>query len=297
MKNILLSFFAFILVSCSTSTTNPVDYGSNSKVGKYIKTNDIKLYYEIYGEGEPLLLLHGNGGSIENFIFQIPEFSKYFKVIAVDSRAQGRTSDSDKEISYALMASDMSELLDKLNIGKVNVVGWSDGGNIGLELAYSHPEKVMKLVTFGANYSNENFMVADDSIDMNADDPLIVQTIAIRKQKALTASKRLTPIPEKTPSIQKKLNDLMEKYPTFTTEQLKQIKVPTLIIIGDHDLINPKHTISLFENLPHSQLFVVPGASHAVPREQPDLINSEVIKFLNTPYRDIDPYYFFKIPR
>src|SRR5512137_1463851 len=138
MKNLSFLLALFILVSCNSQTKNQIDYGSNPAAGKYVSVNDIKVYYEVYGEGEPLLLLHGNGGSIENFTYQIPELSRHFKVIAVDSRAQGRTSDSDQEISYALMASDMSELIDKLNLGKVNVVGWSDGGNIGLELAFAH---------------------------------------------------------------------------------------------------------------------------------------------------------------
>jgi pimeloyl-ACP methyl ester carboxylesterase len=172
MKNLIFLLSVIIWGSCNTQTKNQIDYGSNPAAGKYVDVNDIKVYYEVYGEGEPLLLLHGNGGSIENFTYQIPELSKHFKVIAVDSRAQGRTSDSDQEISYALMASDMSELIDKLNLGKVNVVGWSDGGNIGLELAYAHPDKVLKVITVGANYSNENFLAAPDSITMDANDPL-----------------------------------------------------------------------------------------------------------------------------
>lgn len=149
MKHIIAVLFAIILVSCNNQKEDKIDYGSNQAVGKYADVNDIKIYYETYGEGEPLLLLHGNGGSIEGFINQIPELSKHFKVIAVDSRAQGRTTDSDQEITYALMASDMATLIDKLNLGKVNVVGWSDGGIIGLELAYAYPEKVLKVVTFG----------------------------------------------------------------------------------------------------------------------------------------------------
>ena len=167
MKHTIVFLFILILVSCNTPKENQIDFGSNPAAGKYIDVNDIKVYYEIYGEGEPLLLLHGNSGSIENFIYQIPELSKHFKVIAVDSRAQGRTSDSDQEITYALMASDMSELIDKLNLGKVNVVGWSDGGNIGLELAFAHPEKVLKVVAFGANYTYENWMAPPDSVVMD----------------------------------------------------------------------------------------------------------------------------------
>lgn len=293
MKNLVTVFLVLILVSCNSQTKNQVDYGSNPEAGNYVDVNDIKVYYEIYGEGEPLLLLHGNGGSIENFIYQIPELSKHFKVITIDSRAQGRSSDSDQEISYALMASDMSEFIDKLNLGKVNVVGGSDGGNVGLELAYAHPEKVLKVVTLGANYSNENFLAHPDNITMDPNDPLIVQTSTLR-QRYSTAAERLSPNKERLPIIKKKLEVLWEKYPNFTLDQLKTINVPFMIVVGDHDLINIDHTILLFKNLPKAQLFVVPGASHLVYAEYPELINNEISRFLKTPYRDIDGYYFLK---
>ena len=293
MKHSIVTLFVMILVSCNTLKENKIDFGSNPAVGKYVDVNDIKVYYEIYGEGEPLLLLHGNSGSIENFIYQIPELSKHFKVIAVDSRAQGRTSDSDQEITYALMASDMSELIDRLNLGRVNVVGWSDGGNIGLELAFAHPEKVLKVVTFGANYTYENWMSPPDSVVMDPSDPLIIKTSDMMK-KYSTAIERLSPDKQRIPIIKKKLEDLMGKNPNFTLDQLKTINVPFLIVVGDHDVISLDQTISLFTNLPKAQLFIVPHASHIVPAENPDLINSELIRFLKTPYTDIDRYYFFK---
>lgn len=281
------------MFSCNSPKENKIDYGSNSAVGKYAEVNGIKVYYEIYGEGEPLLLLHGNGGSIESFIYQIPELAKHFKVIAVDSRAQGRTTDADQEISYALMASDMAGLIDKLNLGKVNVVGWSDGGNIGLEMAYAYPEKVLKVVACGANYTHENFIAPPDSAVMDKDDPLVKKTSELLK-RSTTSIQRLSPDTLRIPLIKKKLGDLMEKYPNFTPAQLKTIKVPFLIIAGDHDLINLNHTISLFTSLPKAELFIVPHATHVVLIENPELINSEVIRFLKTPYTDIDRYYFAK---
>jgi pimeloyl-ACP methyl ester carboxylesterase len=294
MKHTIFLLSLMILVSCNTQKENKPDYGSNPAAGNYVDVNNIRVYYETYGEGEPLLLLHGNSGSISNFMYQIPELSKQFKVIAVDSRAQGRSTDSDQEITYALMASDMSELIDKLYLGKVNVVGWSDGGNIGLELAYAHPEKVLKVVTIGANYSNENWMAPPDSVVMDADDPLILKATEMMKRFA-NEMEKLSPDPTKLPVIKKKLEDLMVNNPKFTPEQLRTIKVPFLIISGDHDIITLEHTISLYNNLPEAELFIVPHASHLVPYENPELVNSEIIKFLKTPYRNIDRYYFFKL--
>ena len=296
MKKFSLILFFAALVIFNISAQSKIEDGSNPKAGKYINICDIKIYYESYGEGEPLLLLHGNSGSIENFIYQIPELSKYFKVIAIDSRAQGRSTDSEKEITYALMASDMAELIDKLNLGKVNVVGWSDGGNIGLELAFSYPEKVIKVVTFGANYTHENYLAPPDSVIMLPDDPLIIRSSAMIK-RYFTSFDRLSPDTTRKVKIQKKLVELMEKYPNFTPDQLHTINIPFLIVVGDHDLININQTVALFNNLPKAQLFVVPGASHLVPVEYSELINTTVIKFLKTPYRDIDRYYFIKIPK
>lgn len=293
MKNLVILICFLVLASCNTKTEIQIEYGSNSAVGKYMDVNDIKIYYEVYGEGEPILLLHGNSGSIENFIYNIPELSKHFKVIAIDSRAQGRSYDSDKEITYALMASDMSEFIDKLNLGKVNVVGWSDGGNIGLELAFAHPEKLLKVVAFGANYTHENLMAPADSVTIAADDPLWERT-SIIMNKYKTTFDRLSPNKEKIPGIRKKLEDLTANYPNFTIDQLKTIKVPFLIVAGDHDIINLDQTIAMYTNLPQAQLLIVPGASHCIPVEFPDLANSEIIKFLKVPYRDIDRYYFLK---
>jgi pimeloyl-ACP methyl ester carboxylesterase len=287
MKNLFFLLPALILVSCNTPTKNQVDYGSNPLMGKYVELNDIKVYYEIYGEGDPVLLLHGNSGSIKTMVYQIPELSKHFKVIAVDSRAQGKSTDSNKEITYTLMASDMNELIDKLKLGSVNVVGWSDGGNIGLELAFAHPEKVKKLVTFGANFTYQNFMAAPDSVAMDPNDSLIIKTAGLLKIYKEGYDK----IPA---DIKKKLSNLTEKYPNFTKEQLKQIKVPTLVVAGDHDIINLDQTIAIFTSLPHSQLFIVPGTTHLELIEKSKLVNSVVINFLNSSYRDIDNYYWLK---
>jgi pimeloyl-ACP methyl ester carboxylesterase len=276
------------LLSVSIPAECQTSYGSNKKVGKYIEVNDIKVYYEVYGAGDPLLLLHGNSGSIANFVYQIPALSRHFKVVAVDSRGQGQSTDSQKEITYALMASDMSELIDKLNLGSVHVVGWSDGGNIGLELALAHRAKVKKLVAIGANYTHENWMAPPDSVVMEANDPRMTKAIALMKEYK-KGMDRLSPV------VKKKLNDLMENHPNLIKDQLKTITTPTLIVVGDRDAINMDQTVALFTCLPHSQLFIVPGATHLVPIERSELVNSEMIRFLSRPFRDLDRYYWLSV--
>jgi pimeloyl-ACP methyl ester carboxylesterase len=293
MKNLLLFLSIFNLSSSKAQTKNQIIYGSNPAAGKYIEANDIKVYYETYGEGEPLILLHGGGGSIENFAYQIPELSKYFKVIAIDSRAQGRTSDSKQEITYSLMASDVFALIDKLQIGSVYVLGWSDGGNTGLELAFAHPDKVKKLITSGANYNHGVGSVSDDSVIMDQDNPILVKMKPFIQGFSKNPEK-LSPDPGKLPEIKKKIENLWSNFPNFTIDQLKTIKAPTLIISGDHDLESIEQTVTIYRSLPNSQLLIVPGASHLVLMEQSDLLNNLIVKFLQTPFRKINNMYFFK---
>ena len=130
----------------------PLPYGSNKAAGKYCQLKGVNLYYETYGTGEPLLLLHGNGESIHSFSRQIEDLAEHYHVIAVDTRAQGKSVDTlTARLTYELFADDMKALLDSLRLPKANVLGWSDGGNTGLLMALRYPTYVHKLVTMGAN--------------------------------------------------------------------------------------------------------------------------------------------------
>ncbi len=114
-----------------------VSYGHNKAAGKYYDIRGFKMYAEIYGQGKPLLIIHGNGGSINNFIYQIPYFAKKYKVIIADSRAQGKSADSGDSLSYEMMADDYAALLDVMKIDSAYVIGWSDGGINALYLLFA----------------------------------------------------------------------------------------------------------------------------------------------------------------
>jgi len=158
-RSISLLFIILVVITQESTLAQPADplgfdtiiYGSNPEAGNYLTIRGIKMYYESYGTGEPLLMIHGNGGSINSFMNQIPYFSKNYKVIAADSRAQGKSVDTNDSLSFEMMADDFSALLDVLGIDSCNVLGWSDGGINGLLLAIRHPEKVKRLVVTGAN--------------------------------------------------------------------------------------------------------------------------------------------------
>jgi pimeloyl-ACP methyl ester carboxylesterase len=152
MKKILLSFF----ILCSAiqfchSQQSDIPYGNDPLTGKYYSIRGFEMYCEVYGEGRPLLMIHGNGGSPAAFKKNIPYFSKKYKVIVADSRAQGKSEDSGDSLSFEMMSDDFAALLDILHIRKTYVIGWSDGGINVLLLAMRHPDKVIKLASTGAN--------------------------------------------------------------------------------------------------------------------------------------------------
>jgi pimeloyl-ACP methyl ester carboxylesterase len=290
-------FIAFVLILICSTTIAQIPYGSNTKVGKRIKVDDITMYYETYGQGEPLILLHGGYGSMDGFVTMIPALSKKYKVIAVDSRSQGRTTDSDvKELSYAQMARDVNMFMDLLHIKKARLVGWSDGGDITLELAVAHPEKIEKAVVLGTNFLGEKYGVvvdADTSLKMDPKDPMIANTKA---KLALYRStyERVAPNKANIEKSKKKVEENALNNPNITIAQLNNIQVPIMVMVGDHDMFKIEHTVTLFKNLPKASLFVVPDATHLSPWEQPALVNSEILRYLSQPYRKIDALYWAK---
>jgi pimeloyl-ACP methyl ester carboxylesterase len=234
------------------------NYGFNKQVGKYYETNGVKLYYEIYGEGKPLLLLHGNGQSIEAFIKQIPFFKTKYKVIIPDCRGRGKSTDNDSELTYDIQALDMNNLLDYLKIDSANIIGWSDGGIIGLLMAKDYPKKVKKLIASGANVHQDTLAYFTKDYER------------FKTQLEDTSFK----------GIDRKLINLMYRYPSVPFEDLGKIKCPTLIVAGDNDEIRIGHTIKIFESIKNAQLFIVPKTSHYVLSDNYNVFNEAALKFL-----------------
>lgn len=247
-------------------------YGRDSVVGKYVDTRGFKMYYETYGNGEPLLIIHGNGGSINNFVYQIPFFAQNYKVIVADSRAQGKSADNGDSISYEMMTDDLNALLDSLHLDSCYVIGWSDGGIEGLLMAIRHPGKVKKLAVTGANLSP----------DSSAVDPYVYQEV-LNYNHELEAM--ATTGENKT---QKKLMHLLSYEPHIPVSDLWKIKCPVLVIGGDHDVIRTKHTLLIADNIPESYLWILPNSGHSTPVYYRDEFNRTVSDFFAKPYRKID---------
>jgi pimeloyl-ACP methyl ester carboxylesterase len=258
-------------------------YGRNAAVGKYAELRGIKMYYEVYGKGEPMLIIHGNGGSINNFVYQIPYFAKNYQVILADSRAQGKTIDHGDSLSYEMISDDLNALLDHLKIKNANVIGWSDGGIEGLLLAINHPDKVKKLAVTGANLSP----------DTSAVDPFVYKMIMAVNIKGADSLKRMkSPTPEMKNQL--KLVHLLSFEPHIKLEALKKITCPTLVIGGDHDVIVTKHTLAIAEAIPRSYLWILPNSGHSTPIIYKDMFNQVVGDFFTKPYRKIENYGRFK---
>jgi pimeloyl-ACP methyl ester carboxylesterase len=262
-----------LLVPFSASAQTETNYGSNDAVGKTVSVNDVEIYYEVYGEGQPVLVLHGGGDSIAAMSYQIDALVDQFQVIAVDTRAHGKSTDvADVPLTYERFASDMVGLLDALEIDSVYVVGFSDGANTGLAMAFLYPERVEKVVAIGANYSADNTAVYDEVLEI--------------VNGALAS--------EDLPDATRKLMTLWSTEPNFTIEQLNSIAIPVLVIAADHDVIREEHTVKLFQSIPQASLFIVPGATHLAPMEKPDLINGVILDFLTTPYEAPNRFSLFE---
>lgn len=235
--------------------------------GRYAEINGVQIYYKTYGSGRPVLVLHGGAGFIEEMHYQIRALSANRFVIAPDSRAQGRSTDSDMPLSYALMADDMLKLLDSLSIDRVDVVGWSDGGIIGLDLAIHHPERVGRLVTIGANY--------------DVDGLLYKRTFNGEIPRTPGFYWRNAPDPAHWPVLYLKILTMQQTQPHYSIDDLGKITAPTLIMAGEFDIVKREHTDQLAKAISGAQEDIIEGGTHAMPLEKPELVNSHILGFLD----------------
>jgi pimeloyl-ACP methyl ester carboxylesterase len=245
-----------------TSFVKQNTYGNNDSTGKYTVANGVPIYYEEYGSGEPLLLLHGNSESIIGFNKQIPELSKYFRVIAIDTRGQGKSKEDGKKYSYDLFAEDMNALLDCLRLDSVNVLGWSDGGNTGLIMAMKYPAKVKRLAVMGANVF----------IDKTVVDKWVFKELneQLKEFKSDTTYKSVN---------RKRLITMLLTEPNHRFAELLQIRCPVLVMAGEKDVIKEGHTKAIAAGISKSELVIFPGGTHEMPRENPTVFNKTVLDF------------------
>ncbi|MFY1045877.1 alpha/beta fold hydrolase [Chryseobacterium sp. GP-SGM7] len=249
-------------VSKYVEESNKEIYGKNNQVGKFLNLKDAHLYYEVYGEGEPLFLLHGNSGSIKDFYQQIPVLAKQYKVIVMDTRAQGKSTDTTKkDFNYKIFADDVKALANYLGLQKISIAGWSDGGNTGLEFAIKYPESLNKLITIGANAFPEG-------VDQN-----LIDNFTIKYKVSQLQNK-----PENFNET--RLLKLMLKEPKITEKQLNKIQNKVLVIAGEKDVITREHTEFMAKQMPNSELKIYKDATHMIPFENAEQLNQDILDFL-----------------
>ncbi len=267
-----LILFIFFAACKQKITQETIVYGNNQAAGKFYNIRGFKMYAEIYGEGQPLLFIHGNGGSIAAFTNNIPYFSKKYKVIIADSRSQGKSADTGDSLTYEMMADDYAALLSEMKIDSANVIGWSDGGINGLLLAIRHPEKVKKLAVTGANLQPDSNAVFQEVWDIVEPEYQKLKKKTVRSAEEKNGWKLL---------------QLLHDQPHIPTSELGKIACPVLVIGGDHDVIKEDHTMQIYHSIPKAYLWILPNSGHSTPVVYKDIFNTTVDDFFSNPYRVI----------
>jgi pimeloyl-ACP methyl ester carboxylesterase len=232
----------------------------------------VRLYFETYGSGEPLLLVHGGFSTIETMHNQITEFAGQRMVIAPDSRAHGRSSPIEGPLHYADMADDMVALLDHLGIESADVFGWSDGGVIALDMAMRYPDRVRRIALFGSNYHHQGLISEeDDPIDEGPDAEELAPMRMLYESVA--------PEPDRWPVFFEKTIRMWRTEPNYTEADLASVAAPTLVMAGEHDMIKPDHLRSLAAAIPAAKLEILPGDDHFAPMQKPEKVNALLSEF------------------
>ena len=247
------------------------DYGT----GETAEINGIDIYYEVYGQGQgdPVILLHSGLGNGDYFVNQIPPLAEQHEVVVMDSRGHGRSSFDDTPISYEVMASDVLALMDHLGIDKASIVGWSDGGIIGLELAIHHPDRLNKVVAYGANFDPTRVRL---DINENAYWNAFVERDAQDYQV-------LSPHPERWEEFLENITHMWATEPNYTEEQLGSITTPILILDGaTEEAIDLNQTKLMALLIPGAELVIIPDTGHFAMMEKPDEFNRIVLDFLGS---------------
>jgi pimeloyl-ACP methyl ester carboxylesterase len=273
----LLLFLALFLNSVSAqdtcSTTLP--YGNNPKTGAFAKVNGISMYYEVYGPSSapPLLLIHGNGGSVRSMRCQIEHFKDKYSVIIADSRYHGRSDNGDKPLTYELMADDYASLLRYLKLDSVSVIGQSDGAIITLLMAMKHPGSIKKGIAMAPN--------------LRPDSTALYGYIVRSGKQVLDSLNRLVASGHKEFALLRKLvhYKLMDEHPNIPTIALSRIQVPILLMSADGDAITLEHILEMYRALPKANLLVMPATTHGMLRQEYRLFNQMCQRFLETPFK------------
>ena len=231
-------------------SNNVFNFGNDKKAGKYAEVNGIKLYYETYGSGQPVVILQGTFASIERLSLYYPELMKKYQVIAVDNRGVGKSTDTDQPFTYETMASDINQLLEQLHLDSALVWGYQNGSMVGLLLAKNYPKKVKKLLAFGFRLSQDSSAIDQAFLTNNEKRVKEIQDPRIKKVVVFQSSR---------------------DYPNIPFSELSTIKTPILIVGADKGTIVKEHTLKITRTLPNAQFCYLPGTPFDIIFKTSDL--------------------------
>jgi pimeloyl-ACP methyl ester carboxylesterase len=236
-----------------------------------LAVNGIKIHYAIYGQGSPVIFLHGGLANTDYWGNQVPAVAAHHTVILIDSRGHGRTTRDERPYGYDLMADDVVAALDALKIPKADVVGWSDGGILGIDLALRHKDRVGKVFAFAANTVTSGVV---DGVEKNP-------TFAAYIERAGHEYVEHSATPKEYDAFVDQISKMWADQPNWTDDQLKAIDTPILVVDGDHDeAIKRAHTEYIAATIPHAGLLILPNVSHFAFLQDPDQFNFAILHFL-----------------
>lgn len=240
----------------------------------FVTVDDAKIFYATYGKGTtPVVLLHGGLGNADHFGFQLPALVEKYKVIAIDSRGQGRSTLSKNKLSYHVMAGDVLAVMDALKLDAAAIVGWSDGGAIALDLAINHPKRVSKLFVFGTNYHSDGSKPRKGPS---------AQTFNKYVVKCKSDYMKISKTPAQYDAVVSSLGPIWRSAGGFSKDQMRSIKAPTVIADGDRDeIIFLDHIKEMALLIPNAKLVVFKDASHFAIWQDPDSFNKALVDFLD----------------
>ncbi|MBQ4820154.1 alpha/beta hydrolase [Aquimarina sp. MMG016] len=264
----VLFLFGYSYAQVKKNNTFDTPYGDNKTVGKYAEINDAKIYYEEYGKGEPLLLIHGNGANIKSMQYQIEYFKNKYRVIIADSRGHGKSELKTDSLTYTQITKDWDALVNHLKLDSLNIIGWSDGGIIGLKMGISKRSKIKKIITMGAN-------LRPDTTAVNSWAPESVRKDILKSKQMIAKGDT-----SKNWQLELQLDEMLVYQPNISRSDLKKINASVLIMVGDRDIIKNEHAVEMFNNLSKGQLCIMPGINHGAPRNNPLIFNEIANRFL-----------------
>jgi pimeloyl-ACP methyl ester carboxylesterase len=246
--------------------------------GQYAEVNGLKMYYQIFGSGPPLVLLHGAFGFVDGWATILPALTKTHQVIALELEGHGHTRDLDRPLTFEQIAEDTAQLLKQLNIKDADFFGYSLGGTVALRVAIRHPELVRKLAVYGSCAGPPK-----DTYDPEAYKQYQSLSTDFAPKVLKEPYDKIAPDPTRWPVLVTKVKNLGRDFKGYSAAEVKSIKAPVLIIIGDRDVVRPEHAVEMYRLIPNAQLAVFPGGDHFMLWSSPDKVLSTLVPFLDAP--------------